>query len=279
MSKHLATRVEFLLQALLKRTTACPHCASIDTRVVKRKYRVVRVRECARCLLRFTDPIYQPWWQSDFYGAHYSEGDLTTEVPDAATLAQLRASGYAATNKCFALRIAALAAWAGRGSWLELGSSWGYFLDQARTAGVAELRGIELSSPRRAYGCEHLELDLRADSGDFADQIADLVYSSHVLEHFTDVGRIFGELKRLLKPGGVLLIEVPNLDWETLGDSCLYQLGAVHPIGYTRRFFERLLPTMGFVELCFPAAYDSLGTQAPADRSPTYLLVQARLAA
>ena len=55
----------------------------------------------------------------------------------------------------------------------------------------------------------------RLDSVSFApDGVAQLIYMSHVLEHLphNNVGRCLRELRRVLKPGGVLRISVPDFD-------------------------------------------------------------------
>lgn len=44
----------------------------------------------------------------------------------------------------------------------------------------------------------------------FPDETFDLVYSSNVLEHTGDPERVLQEAVRVLKPGGILHIEVPN---------------------------------------------------------------------
>lgn len=44
----------------------------------------------------------------------------------------------------------------------------------------------------------------------FADATFDIAISSHVAEHLTQPERVFGELSRVLKPGGRLLILTPN---------------------------------------------------------------------
>lgn len=48
----------------------------------------------------------------------------------------------------------------------------------------------------------------------FADATFDVVYHSHVLEHFTkaDGEKLIGECFRVLKPGGIIRIAVPNLE-------------------------------------------------------------------
>jgi SAM-dependent methyltransferase len=44
----------------------------------------------------------------------------------------------------------------------------------------------------------------------FRDAVFDIAISSHVAEHLTQPDRVFCELTRVLKPGGVLLILTPN---------------------------------------------------------------------
>ncbi|HTJ79468.1 MAG TPA: class I SAM-dependent methyltransferase [Rariglobus sp.] len=62
----------------------------------------------------------------------------------------------------------------------------------------------------------------------FSDGIFDLVAAFDVIEHVADDRRVFGELGRLLKPGGVLLCSVPlhASHWTTF-DAC---------VGHARRY-------------------------------------------
>jgi predicted SAM-dependent methyltransferase len=60
-------------------------------------------------------------------------------------------------------------------------------------------------------------VDLVADLGQplpLADGVADLIYASHVLEHFAtaEVPVLLADWRRVLKDGGELLVAVPDLD-------------------------------------------------------------------
>lgn len=48
----------------------------------------------------------------------------------------------------------------------------------------------------------------------FSNKCADLIYASHVLEHFShrDVPKVLKEWRRVLKEGGILRISVPDFD-------------------------------------------------------------------
>ncbi len=55
-----------------------------------------------------------------------------------------------------------------------------------------------------------------ADLSAFADESVDVIYSSHVLEHFhhtlnNELLRVLIEWRRVLKPGAKLLLSVPDL--------------------------------------------------------------------
>ena len=62
---------------------------------------------------------------------------------------------------------------------------------------------------------EHIDFNTSVDNLDFADDnSADLIYASHVLEHFgrNEYKNVLKEWFRVLKPGGVLRIAVPSFD-------------------------------------------------------------------
>ena len=42
------------------------------------------------------------------------------------------------------------------------------------------------------------------------DEVADLVFSNSVLEHINDIDRVLQEIKRVLKPGGLLIATMPS---------------------------------------------------------------------
>lgn len=97
---------------------------------------------------------------------------------------------------------------------LDVGSSYGFFLDVGRQRGW-EGTGVEVSRTaatfaRQTYGLHviHGTLDearLPADS-------FDLVTIRHVLEHVPDPAGLIAEARRLLAPGGVMLVAVPNME-------------------------------------------------------------------
>jgi len=93
---------------------------------------------------------------------------------------------------------------------LELGSSFGYGIQllgpHART-----YTAVDKKTPRFGQGCnvsfEKADLDgLRR----FPDNSFDTVICFQVIEHVEEDQRLLSEIKRLLKPGGSLLLTTPN---------------------------------------------------------------------
>jgi SAM-dependent methyltransferase len=95
---------------------------------------------------------------------------------------------------------------------LEIGACAGTFLSEARRWGF-EVQGIEPSETNRRMALErhglHLEANLLEEQ-DFPPDTFDVVFSSNVFEHLMDPLAAILRVRRWLKPGSLLLIEVPN---------------------------------------------------------------------
>ena len=124
-----------------------------------------------------------------------------------------------------------------RGVWLDVGASTGALLVAAKNAGY-EPTGVELGSGQVRVCREVHGFDVRhATLGEaaFPDAHADVISYRHVLEHVHDVRGDLAEAKRVLKPDGHLLIEVPNYG------GVRYSLGRLRKtIGLTKEFWQRL---------------------------------------
>lgn len=81
----------------------------------------------------------------------------------------------------------------------------------------------------------------------FPDETFDVVSAFDVLEHFSDEDEVIEEVRRVLKPGGVLLLAVPAYQWAWTN----FDMAAGHYRRYTRRRVIRALTRGGFrVERC-----------------------------
>jgi 2-polyprenyl-3-methyl-5-hydroxy-6-metoxy-1,4-benzoquinol methylase len=95
-----------------------------------------------------------------------------------------------------------------KGKLLDIGAGTGDFLAVARTAGW-DITGIEPSDKARSIAkdkgvvfVENLE--------EIKDHSYDVITMWHVLEHVPDVEAQIAQLKRIVKPDGVIIVAVPN---------------------------------------------------------------------
>lgn len=101
-------------------------------------------------------------------------------------------------------------------SFLEIGIGNAHMLAVARDALGWRVGGIELSEPlaedaRRSFGLSISQTDLSSLSAEFPDSgIHDIVFMSHVLEHTRHPGRVLENIAKLLRPGGIVVVHVPN---------------------------------------------------------------------
>jgi SAM-dependent methyltransferase len=98
-----------------------------------------------------------------------------------------------------------------RGTLLDIGSGTGYFANTMKNAGW-NVKGIEINEKARnlsisLFGLEIIEPEKigTLESGSF-----DCITLWHVLEHFHDPFKYMSDIHKLLKPGGVCLIALPN---------------------------------------------------------------------
>ena len=105
----------------------------------------------------------------------------------------------------------------GRGEWLELGAQWGF-----------EANGVDINDGMLAF-CRDLGLQVeQADALQTLRQLKDasvwVVSAFHVVEHisFDDVRAVISEAMRVLKPGGLLIMETPNPENLVVGATTFY---------------------------------------------------------
>lgn len=94
---------------------------------------------------------------------------------------------------------------------LDVGTSGGALLDVASKGGWS-IKGIEpfMDDVLKCQLKGHDVIQGLAESLPYADASFDIVHTSHVFEHLEDPLKAAQEALRVLKPGGLLFIEVPN---------------------------------------------------------------------
>jgi 2-polyprenyl-3-methyl-5-hydroxy-6-metoxy-1,4-benzoquinol methylase len=136
---------------------------------------------------------------------------------------------------------------------LDIGCATGEYLAYLRGLGW-ETRGIEFDPDAAAQARDSLRLDVITGTAESAlpelpSDYFDVVTMWHVLEHLNDPHAVLTEVRRVLKPGGELLIEVPNYQsaWSTLLRGDWFPLEyPYHQHHFTPRTLRRLLNETGF---------------------------------
>ncbi|MGI8730949.1 MAG: methyltransferase domain-containing protein [Solirubrobacteraceae bacterium] len=184
-----------------QRQATCWACG--ETAHPDREYDELALQRCDACGL-----LFAPWRGDDelqeLYDAGYFERYPCGESYDA----DERQRRYENSRRVRFMRRHVPA-----GRMLEIGSASGYFLEAARDAGF-DAQGIE---PVRSYADRASERFGLPVTAGFIEQIElepnsfDVVCAWHVVEHLNDPRAVLGRIRAALKPGGTLLLEVPNI--------------------------------------------------------------------
>lgn len=241
----------------------CPYCGNAPI-VYAKKYGVIDICRCPECYLYFVSPFYLSGYGLEkFYNEDYSSD--ATILPGRGALESIKRSNFRLSPKDCNPRLGIIRKLVVGNKLLEFGASWGYFMFQAKEYGFDSV-GIEISEKRSEFGRQFLGVDIRPDIDLVKDRF-DLIYSSHVLEHLTDLSEMFDKFYTKLLPGGTLIVEVPNFNPEIKGKEAYPLIGKVHPLGFSRQFFEKNLIKHGFVSVSVVGRYEDL-LQKPEDRLP-----------
>jgi 2-polyprenyl-3-methyl-5-hydroxy-6-metoxy-1,4-benzoquinol methylase len=102
----------------------------------------------------------------------------------------------------------------GRGKICDIGCGVGYFLRVAQERGWA-VAGIDLDKAAVDIACQH-GIDVRWETVEemsFSDEEFDVVTLFNVIEHVPAPQTVLEEIRRVLKPGGLFVLETPTDDF------------------------------------------------------------------
>ena len=96
------------------------------------------------------------------------------------------------------------------GTLLDIGAGTGEFLKLAKQYGW-EISGVEVSEKARAFS-KQKGIDLQTSIDRYKGQQFDVITLWHVLEHLPDLENTITKIEALLRPGGSLVVAVPNFN-------------------------------------------------------------------
>lgn len=264
------------LAAMATTTTAvatCPLCGGAAHPAVALAPLPLAV--CAACDLTFRPSLTDDAATRDLYeGGRYAQTHRTAghDDPDDA---ERRA--YARSRVGFVT-----AHVAGLGRLVDVGAAGGAFVAEAARAGF-DASGIEPVARFARHAREVLGVDVRDGRvEDVGAASADVITLWHVLEHLPDPRGALEQLRRALRPGGSLVLEVPNLESLAAalqGTGWTHLDVATHVTHFTPATLRAALSGAGLqpvVELS--VAHDAYLTGRER-RAPRHLAARAKLAA
>ena len=101
-----------------------------------------------------------------------------------------------------------------KGSLLEIGTNIGVFLNHLKEHNW-NVSGVDPDVRYSLYAKKHFGIDIfpgLLESAHFKKSCFDVVIMLHVIEHFYNPAKELGIINRILKPGGLLVIETPKYD-------------------------------------------------------------------
>ncbi len=95
---------------------------------------------------------------------------------------------------------------------LDVGTGFGFFLAEMKKRGW-DVTGVEISQKAMDYARDVSGLDIRPgplEKATFPNDYFNVVTGFYVIEHLPDPMNFFRECRRILKPGGLLLLRYPH---------------------------------------------------------------------
>jgi SAM-dependent methyltransferase len=144
---------------------------------------------------------------------------------------------------------------------VDLGAGYGTdLLNVKKSLGRGTYVAVEEHAPYRkmlkAEGITSHAVNIETDKLPFEDNSVDVIIANQIIEHVKEIFWIFHEIHRVLKPGGVIIVGVPNIASLHSRIGLLFgaqptaiEMYSAHVRGITYKNFKNLLEVDGFFKV------------------------------
>ncbi|TGL23662.1 class I SAM-dependent methyltransferase [Leptospira bourretii] len=203
------------------------------------KYAGLSIVECKHCKLQ---ALYPRPNQKELYTKDYYQGKAEYTYIDERDHKKFFQYVWKA-------RIRNIKRFVKSGNFLDIGSSFGGFLESAKKEGFS-VQGVEISEYASRYANENGIPTFQGDLLDaqFPNEYFHVITMVEVIEHIENPNLFFKEITRILKPGGLLLLQTANFDgWQakTEGPNYHYYMPG-HVFYYSDTILKKILTNLGF---------------------------------
>ncbi|MBI4549461.1 MAG: methyltransferase domain-containing protein [Candidatus Omnitrophica bacterium] len=188
----------------------CVLCGSKNHDVIARQdrnHKPLQVVICRDCGLVFVNPAPPERELNQFYASSYRENYKKIHTPRPRHVFR---SGLRALTRIRFLKSLRLPSQA---AVLDIGAGMGDFLYLSNRHGF-QTQGLEPHQGFARFGKETLGVTIQEkplQEANFPDESFDAITMHHVLEHMWNPVKSLGSIERFLRPGGKLVVEVPNI--------------------------------------------------------------------
>ncbi len=231
--------------------TAAERCPLCSSSVLSRLYTIDKFRDsfsvsrCGCCGFIFMNPAFSDEKIRSFYTEDYYTGSADYSYTD--ERASWKAFGYV-----WKKRIDVLKKYVPSGKFLDVGAAFGGFM--AAAGSTYEPFGIELSPFAAGWAAKIPEATVHCgtlDDHPFPAGIFSVITMVELIEHLKNPVKAVNECFKLLKKGGVLLIQTANMDGmqaKLKGRDYGYFLPG-HVSYFTKRNLTQTLKKAGFTKV------------------------------
>ena len=230
---------------------SCPVCESQDEVFMFHKAGGTYVK-CAECGMVYLNPVFKDDYLTEYYMNNHTVQSETVENDPTGFYRRIYSKGLDAIG--FDLQ---------KGKdLLDIGCSSGFFLDLARERGF-DTYGVELNEAEMNMAREkgHKVYNELLDAIDFSTKF-DAVTLWDVFEHIKDGKKYIETIKRILKEGGVLFMQIPSADSlaaKIMHEKCNMFDGLEHVNLYGVETIKRLAKSCGMEIISMETVISEIG--------------------